>query len=67
MLLIRDADSILTLDGNRRILPHHSLLIEDGLITKIAETAKLDHNHLARALYRISIVPARALYPNHHQ
>ena len=49
MLLIRNADSILTLDGNRRILPHHSLLIENGLITKIDETAKLDHNHLARA------------------
>jgi len=45
MLLIRDADSILTLDRNRLILLHHSL-IEEGRIAQIGEIAKLDYSHV---------------------
>ena len=46
MLLIRDIDSILTLDGRRRILNRHSVLIEDGRIARVGETSALDRDHL---------------------
>ena len=46
MLLIRDIDSILTLDARRRILTRHSVLIEDGRIARIGDTSALDRDHL---------------------
>ena len=46
MLLIRDIDSILTLDPKRRILARHSILVEDGKIVRIGATAALDRDHL---------------------
>ena len=46
MLLIRDIDSILTLDARRRILERHSVLIGEGKILRIGDTATLDRDHL---------------------
>ena len=46
MLLIRDIDSILTLDARRRILERHSVLIGEGRILRIGDTATLDRDHL---------------------
>ena len=46
MLLIRDVDSILTLDARRRILERHSVLIGEGKILRIGDTATLDRDHL---------------------
>ena len=49
MLLIRDIDSILTLDSRRRILDRHSVLVEDGTIARVGETSALDRDHLETA------------------
>ena len=49
MLLIRDVDSILTLDARRRILERHSVLIDEGKILRIGDTATLDRDHLDTA------------------
>ena len=46
MLLIRDVDSILTLDAGRRILERHSVLIDEGKILRVGDTATLDRDHL---------------------
>ena len=46
MLLIRDVDSILTMDARRQILERQSVLIEDGRIARIGDAASLDHDHL---------------------
>ena len=46
MLLIRDVDSILTLDPCRRILERHSVLIDEGKILRVGDTAALDRDHL---------------------
>ena len=46
MLLIRDVDSILTLDAGRRILDRHSVLIDGGTILRVGDTATLDRDHL---------------------
>ena len=46
MLLIRDVDSILTLDSGRRILERHSVLIDDGKILRVGDSATLDRDHL---------------------
>lgn len=46
MLLIRDIKSILTLDPGRRILEHHSILIDNDKILRIDDTAGLDRDHL---------------------
>ena len=47
MLLIRNADYILTLDARRRILEHHSLLVDGGTIAEIGPAAAMDAKHLA--------------------
>ncbi len=47
MLLIRNADHILTLDPRRRILEHHSLLVQDGRIRDIGPARAMDDKHLA--------------------
>jgi len=47
MLLIRDADYILTLDPRRRILEGHSVLVKDGCIADIGQAGELDARHLA--------------------
>ena len=47
MLLLRNADYILTLDARRQILVQHSLLIEDGTIADIGPAAEMDARHLA--------------------
>ena len=49
MLLIRDADSMLTLDAGRRILERHSVLIDDGKILRVGDAATLDRDHLDTA------------------
>ena len=46
MLLLRDADYILTLDPDRRILRHHSVLIDDGVIRDLGPVADMDARHL---------------------
>ena len=46
MLLIRDVDSILTMDARRQILERQSVLIEDGRIARIGDAASLDRDHL---------------------
>ena len=46
MLLIRDVDSILTLDARRRILERHSVLIDGGKILRMGDAATLDRDHL---------------------
>ena len=46
MLLIRDVDSILTLDARRRILERHSVLIDEGRILRVGDAATLDRDHL---------------------
>ena len=46
MLLIRDVDSILTMDARRQILERRSVLIEHGKIARIGDAATLDRDHL---------------------
>jgi 5-methylthioadenosine/S-adenosylhomocysteine deaminase len=45
MLLIRDADYILTLDARRRILRHHSILVEGNTIVDLGPTTEIDARH----------------------
>ena len=47
MLLIRNADRIVTLDARRRILEHHSLLVDGGAIAEIGPATEMDAKHLA--------------------
>ena len=65
MLLIRDVDSILTLDARRRILERHSVLIDEGKILRIGNTATLDRDHLdaARNTGRIIEGPGCMMLP----
>lgn len=58
MLLLRNADYILTLDPRRRILEHHSLLIEGGVIAGIGSAAEMDARHLAACRGRGTVVEA---------
>jgi len=58
VLLLRNAESVLTLDSRRRILEHHSLLIDEGVITDIGPTAEMDTRHLAACRTRGTIVEA---------
>ena len=46
VLLLRDADYVLTLDPDRRILRHHSVLIDDGVIRDLGPVADMDARHL---------------------
>jgi cytosine/adenosine deaminase-related metal-dependent hydrolase len=59
MLLIRDADYILTLDAARRILRGHSLLIEGSTITAVGPTASMDASHLDTARQHGRVIEAR--------
>jgi cytosine/adenosine deaminase-related metal-dependent hydrolase len=47
VLLIRNADTILTLDRHRRILAGHSLLLDGRAIVDIGPAAEMDAKHLA--------------------
>src|SRR5262245_65568301 len=47
MLLIRNADWIVTLDERRRLLERHSLLVRDGTIAEIGAAREMDAKHLA--------------------
>ena len=57
-LLIRDADFILTLDSQRRVLTRHSLLVEGGRIAEAGPTQALDAKHLSRARERGRVIEA---------
>ncbi|MGH7325207.1 MAG: amidohydrolase family protein [Candidatus Rokuibacteriota bacterium] len=59
MLLIRDADYILTLDARRRVLERHSLLIKDTRITDIGPAAEMDARHLTSCRRQGAVVEAR--------
>ena len=47
MILIRNAAAVVTLDAQRRILRGHSMLMENGIITRIGPTHELERDHLA--------------------
>jgi cytosine/adenosine deaminase-related metal-dependent hydrolase len=59
MLFIRNADHILTLDGHRRILRHHSLLIDGDSIADIGPAAEMDGKHLAACRGAGTVIEAR--------
>jgi len=58
MLLLRNPDVVLTIDARRRILEHHSILIEDGVITDIGPAAEMDARHIAACRSGGTIVEA---------
>jgi len=59
MLLIRNADAILTLDPGRRILEHHSLLVDGAVIKDLGPAPEIDARHLAACDNGGTIVDAR--------
>ena len=59
MLLLRNADHILTLDARRRILEHHSLLIDGDSIAAIGPAAEMDGQHLAACRGAGTVIEAR--------
>ena len=59
MLLLRNADHILTLDARRRILEHHSLLIDGDSIAAIGPAAEMDDRHLAACRAAGTVIEAR--------
>src|SRR6266536_3271337 len=59
MLLIRNADAILTLDAGRRILEHHSLLVDGGAIKDLGPAAEIDARHLAACRDGGTVIDAR--------
>ncbi len=59
MLLIRDADYVLTLDARRRILEHHSLLVDAGSITDLGPAPAMDARHLAACRERGAVLEGR--------
>ena len=58
MLLIRDIDSILTLNAKRQILNRHSILIDHDKIVRIGATAELDRDHLETVRQQGKVVDA---------
>src|SRR6267142_1645617 len=58
MLLLRNPDVVLTIDARRRILVHHSILFEDGVITDIGPAAEMDARHIAACRSGGTIVEA---------
>jgi cytosine/adenosine deaminase-related metal-dependent hydrolase len=58
MLLLRNADRILTVDPHRRILKNHSVLIEDGIIRDVGPAAEMDVRHLETCRTRGTVVEA---------
>ena len=59
MLLIRDADYVVTLDPRRRILERHSLLLEGKRIADLGPCADLDDRHLERCRAQGAVLEAR--------
>jgi len=59
MLLIRDADAIVTLDARRRILEGHSILIEGPRIVEVGPAASMDARHLAACRAGGAVLEAR--------
>ena len=59
MLLIRNADTILTLDRQRRILAGHSILIDGRTVTDIGPAAEMDAKHLAACQRRGDVLEAQ--------
>jgi len=59
VLLIRDADYVITLDARRRILEHHSLLIEGKRITDIGPSTQMDSRHLERCRAEGAVLEGR--------
>jgi 5-methylthioadenosine/S-adenosylhomocysteine deaminase len=58
VLLLRNADCILTLDPQRRILEGQSVMTEEGLITDIGPATEIDARHLANCRSRGTVVEA---------
>jgi len=58
VLLLRNADCVLTLDPRRRILEHYSVLIQDGVITAIGRAAEMDRQHLAACRTQGTVIEA---------
>jgi cytosine/adenosine deaminase-related metal-dependent hydrolase len=58
VLLLRNADCILTVDPRRRILKHHSVLIDDGIIRDMGPAADMDVRHLEACRTRGTVVEA---------
>lgn len=58
-MLIRNADYVITLDERRRILEHHSLLIEGKRVTEIGPSAQMDARHLERCQAQGTVLEAR--------
>jgi cytosine/adenosine deaminase-related metal-dependent hydrolase len=59
VLLIRDADYVVTLDPRRRILERHSLLLEGKRIADLGPCADLDGRYLDRCRAQGAILEAR--------
>jgi 5-methylthioadenosine/S-adenosylhomocysteine deaminase len=59
VLLIRDADYVITLDARRRILEHHSILIEGKRITDIGPSTQMDSRHLERCRAEGAVLEGR--------
>jgi 5-methylthioadenosine/S-adenosylhomocysteine deaminase len=59
VLLIRDADAIITLDARRHILEGHSILIDGARITDVGPAAELDARHLAACRSRGAVLEGR--------
>lgn len=58
MLLLRDADHVLTIDPARRILRHASVLIENGIIADVGPAPEMDARHLDRCRQGGTVVEA---------
>jgi cytosine/adenosine deaminase-related metal-dependent hydrolase len=58
VLLLRNADYILTVDAGRRILRHYSVLIDDGVITDLGPAIEMDVRHLDACRSRGGVVEA---------
>jgi cytosine/adenosine deaminase-related metal-dependent hydrolase len=58
MLLLRNADVILTLDAHRRILLQHSLLIERGSIAAVGPAPEMDARYLEACRVSGTVVEA---------
>jgi len=58
VLLLRNADCVLTLDPRRRILEHYSVLVEEGVITDIGPAAEMDVRHLEACRSRGTVIEA---------
>jgi cytosine/adenosine deaminase-related metal-dependent hydrolase len=59
MLLIQNADCVLTLDSRRRVLERHSLLVDGGAITDVGPAPDMDARYLETCRRQGRVLDAR--------